>query len=381
MGIPISTLKKITVAENMSGSKQDNIKDNVVRLRGLPFSATKADIERFFGEEYEIVKDGILLPLSADGRASGQAYVQFGNEDDATKAIEKKNKQIMGHRYIELYASSMEEAYRSSQKCRGENRSPKGAMSYNGMPNYNGKPITGLRYAYGRGYGPNGPPIKGQRDNSRYPTEYGQMNMFRGLNNSSYGMFDNASPFSQSLNYPFMNNIGGNDSSLVGLKGHRVQMRGLPYQVSERDIMSWFSTVVDPIHVRIIYSAVGKPTGDAEVLFANENDSKKAKTKHKQHLQHRYIELYDAGPVGSSSKSISWNIHPYQKGNREERDKFEAANNSMEQGWYTSGSPAGNNGYKASGSNAFPLGGPGSQYPDMGNYFGYYGYPNMMPMP
>merc|ERR1712156_363332 len=183
MGIPISTLKKITVAENMSGSKQDNIKDNVVRLRGLPFSATKADIERFFGEEYEIVKDGILLPLSADGRASGQAYVQFGNEDDATKAIEKKNKQIMGHRYIELYASSMEEAYRSSQKCRGENRSPKGVMNYNGMPNYNGKPITGLRYAYGRGYGPNGPPTKGQRDNSRYPTEYGQMNMFRGLNN------------------------------------------------------------------------------------------------------------------------------------------------------------------------------------------------------
>jgi len=359
----------------MSDFKQDNIKDNVVRLRGLPFSATKADIERFFGEEYEIVKDGILLPLSADGRASGQAYVQFSNEDDATKAIEKKNKQIMGHRYIELYASSMEEAYRSSQKCRGENRSPKGVM------NYNGKPITGLRYAYGRGYGPNGPPTKGQRDNSRYPVEYGQMNMFRGLNNSSYGMFDNASPFSQSLNYPFINNLGGNDSSSAGLNGHRVQMRGLPYQVSERDIMSWFSTVVDPIHVRIIYSAVGKPTGDAEVLFANENDVKKAMTKHKQHLQHRYIELYDAGPVGSPSKSMSGNINPYQKGNREERDNFKAANNSWEQGWNTSGSPAGNNGYKASGTNAFPLGGPGSQYPDMGNYFGYYGYPNMMPMP
>jgi len=360
----------------MAGTNRDstNLKDNVVRLRGLPFSATKSDIERFFGKEYDIVKDGILLPLSSDGRASGQAYVQFSNENDASRAIEMKNKQIMGHRYIEIYASSMEEAYRSSQKFRGENRSPKGLM------NYNGKPITGLRYPYGRGYGPNGPPMKGQRENIRHPVDYGQMNTFKGLNNSSFSLFDNVKPFPTNVNYSFMNTLAGNEISRGGPKGHRIQMRGLPYQVSEGDIMRWFSPVVDALHVKIVYNHVGKPTGDAEVLFANEADAKKAMTKHKQNLQHRYIELFDVGPVGSPSKSMTENFNTYPKGNREEKDTFEAANNSWENGWFTGGS-AGNNGFKASGTNAFPHSGSGYQFPDMANLMGFYGYPNIMPSP
>ena len=37
-------------------------------------------------------------------------------------------------------------------------------VSNSRLMNYNGKPITGLRYPYGRGYGPNGPPMKGQRE-------------------------------------------------------------------------------------------------------------------------------------------------------------------------------------------------------------------------
>ena len=42
------------------------------------------------------------------------------------------------------------------------------------------------------------------------------------------------------------------------------------------------SPVVDALHVKIVYYHVGKPTGDAEVLFANEADARKAMTKDKQ---------------------------------------------------------------------------------------------------
>ena len=58
-------------------------------------------------------------------------------------------------------------------------------------------------------------------------------------------------------------------------------------------------------------------------------------TRHKQKLQHRYSELFDVGPVGSPRKSMKENFNP--KGNREEEDTFEAANNSWENGRFTCG--------------------------------------------
>ena len=65
------------------------------------------------------------------------------------------------------------------------------------------------------------------------------------------------------------------------------------------------------LHVKTVYTHVGKPIGDAEVSFANEADAKKAMTKHKQNLQHRYIELFDVGPVKSPSKSMIENFDTY----------------------------------------------------------------------
>ena len=73
-----------------------------------------------------------------------------------------------------------------------------------------------------------------------------------------------------------------------------------------------------------------KLTGDAEVQFANEADARKDVTKHKQKLQHSYSELFDVGPVGSPSRSMTETFNIYPKGNREEKDTFEAANNSWE---------------------------------------------------
>ena len=47
------------------------------------------------------------------------------------------------------------------------------------------------------------------------------------------------------------------------------------------------SPVVDALHEKIAYNHVGKPTGDAEVLFANKADARKAVSRHKRKLQHR----------------------------------------------------------------------------------------------
>lgn len=78
--------------------------DGFVRLRGLPFEATKNDIANFFAG-IEIAPYGITLTMTQDGRPSGDAYVEFVSASEAQRAIQK-NKEKIGHRYVEIFQSS-----------------------------------------------------------------------------------------------------------------------------------------------------------------------------------------------------------------------------------------------------------------------------------
>lgn len=85
---------------------------NVLRLRGLPFSAQKEDIVRWF-EDVQITP---LLPdnvhiITDYGRPTGVALVEFASPQDA-QAAGAKDKQMMGTRYIEVFASSRDELQR-----------------------------------------------------------------------------------------------------------------------------------------------------------------------------------------------------------------------------------------------------------------------------
>ncbi|GIY06658.1 heterogeneous nuclear ribonucleoprotein H [Caerostris extrusa] len=81
----------------------------VVRVRGLPWSATKEEIQKFFtGVTIKSDLDGIHMTLSREGRPSGEAYVEVETEEDLTKALEKHNDH-MGHRYIEVFKSKKSE--------------------------------------------------------------------------------------------------------------------------------------------------------------------------------------------------------------------------------------------------------------------------------
>jgi len=91
----------------------------VVKLRGLPFSATKDDIIAFFGDPAlcpglpPLAHDSIHVVTSADGRPSGVAFVEFGSPEDAKQAM-RKDRQSMGQRYLEIFPSSREEATRAA---------------------------------------------------------------------------------------------------------------------------------------------------------------------------------------------------------------------------------------------------------------------------
>lgn len=59
--------------------------------------------------------DGVLFVKKPDGRATGDAFVLFSDESDATKAL-SKHRESIGQRYIELFRSTTAEVQQVSQK-------------------------------------------------------------------------------------------------------------------------------------------------------------------------------------------------------------------------------------------------------------------------
>eukprot|EP00249_Psilotum_nudum_P004003 c17524_g1_i2 orf=437-901(+) len=86
----------------------------VLKLRGLPFSASKRDIIEFF-KESDLTHENVHIVVHSDGRATGEAYVEFRSPAESKIAM-GKDKMMLGSRYIELFPSSREEAVRAAAK-------------------------------------------------------------------------------------------------------------------------------------------------------------------------------------------------------------------------------------------------------------------------
>lgn len=245
--------------------------DAVVKLRGLPFSASKLDIADFFAG-LEVEANGILVMTDYEGRPKGEAFVQFTTVAGAERALEK-NKQNMGHRYIEVFPSSMDEAKRAQTQM---------AMAMmGGGGGRSGGPMRGGMMGPGAGGG-----------GMMRPGPYDRMGGYgmgpaRGGGISMRG----SGYYGGGGSYP-----GGGMRGGMGMRGgggmYVIKMRGLPFRASEQDIAEWFSSVADPVDVFIRLNHEGRPSGEAEVTFATEGEAKRALSKNKQNMQNRYIELF-----------------------------------------------------------------------------------------
>lgn len=74
----------------------------VMRLRGLPWETSPADIEEFFEGVQLLEFKIIFLP---NGRASGEAVVEVANQQEFDAAMKKSGNNI-GSRYIEIFKST-----------------------------------------------------------------------------------------------------------------------------------------------------------------------------------------------------------------------------------------------------------------------------------
>ena len=74
----------------------------------------------------------------------------------------------------------------------------------------------------------------------------------------------------------------------AGPRGFTVQLRGLPYRVTEREIADWVSEAADPVDV-IIQMDRERPSGRAECVFSCDREARRVvQTMHRRDLGHRW---------------------------------------------------------------------------------------------
>ncbi|CAF0849421.1 unnamed protein product [Brachionus calyciflorus] len=92
---------------------------NVIKLRGLPWSCTNEDIIKFLDGINVTSKPSndpnsdektpsIYLTMNAEGRPSGEAFIELVSDQDLDLAL-KKNNAMIGQRYIEVFKSNQEQ--------------------------------------------------------------------------------------------------------------------------------------------------------------------------------------------------------------------------------------------------------------------------------
>lgn len=94
-----------------------NTGGHVLRLRGLPFSATTHQIVEFFGDQHPIIGgiQGVLLTNDAEGRPTGEAFLQMFSEAAQRSALRLHLAQL-GSRYIEIFVASLPDMQQAMQK-------------------------------------------------------------------------------------------------------------------------------------------------------------------------------------------------------------------------------------------------------------------------
>ncbi|ORC87223.1 heterogeneous nuclear ribonucleoprotein H/F [Trypanosoma theileri] len=77
---------------------------HVVRIRGVPYTATEESIAEFF-TGVKIPPQGVHMVYNEQNRPTGEAFVELEDEGDVAAALDK-NGGAMGNRYIEVFQSS-----------------------------------------------------------------------------------------------------------------------------------------------------------------------------------------------------------------------------------------------------------------------------------
>ncbi|KAM9470143.1 heterogeneous nuclear ribonucleoprotein H isoform 2-T3 [Clarias gariepinus] len=346
----------------------------VVRVRGLPWSCSADEVQRFFSE-CKIANNGtsIHFTYTREGRPSGEAFVEFESEEDLKIAV-KKDRETMGHRYVEVFKSNSVEMdwvlKHTGPNC--PDTAGDGLVRLRGLPFGCSKEEI-VQFFAGLEIVPNGITLpvdfqgrstgeafvqfasqdiaekalkkhkerighryieifKSSRAEVRthYEPQRKVMGMQRpgpydrpggrGYNSMSRGVsFERV----RRGGYGGDGRYGDGGSSFQSTTGHCVHMRGLPYRATETDIYNFFSPL-NPVRVHVEIGPDGRVTGEADVEFATHEDAVAAMSKDKANMQHRYVELFLNSTAGGGSGGYGGSQSSYGHGGQQMSSGYSA---------------------------------------------------------
>jgi len=269
----------------------------ILRLRGLPWSTSKKQIEEFFNE-LELVEAMILN--RPDGRSTGEALVELKNEEDLEKGLEK-DKENIGNRYVEIFKASGEEMDRALGRVQDEIKDPNNkVLRMKGLP-YTTTENDVIEFFNEGSVTPAGIHILSDRATGRasgvalieFESE-DEILAALDLNRNEIGnryielfratIEELRAALGQETRPGFTGGMGGEGS---GSGETCIKMRGLPFNTTDKQIANFFQEA-DAMPLRIHKKADGS---EAYVEFSA-LDVDKAMTRQKSYIGHRYVELY-----------------------------------------------------------------------------------------
>ena len=275
-----TTLEDAADRLNIDTTWEDSWKEEdgyVVRIRGLPWESTVADIREFF-TAIPLADADIDVVTTAEGKQTGEAFIRLKDREQMVKALER-NKKLIGRRYIEVFKSTLKEFENPAERKEMERRAP---------PLSGASRVTDLRDVRGGGFGVGGP-VGGARPppGARQPPPASVIPSR--LPRAEQAARDGFMSF-----YGRSGRVEGGRKGPAGA-GFVVRIRGLSFGTTEREVYDFFSPIpLAALH--IIVDNVGRPSGDAYAEMETQEDETRALDRHRQSMGRRYIEVFRCSP-------------------------------------------------------------------------------------
>ncbi|XP_063685593.1 heterogeneous nuclear ribonucleoprotein F-like [Bolinopsis microptera] len=283
--------------------------DWVLRCRGLPYSITKVEMEKFFDTSTLATntEDCVQITYNEEGRPSGECFVVMSNEESYYNGL-RKNNEYLKSRYIEVFESDWDDMNRALQKG-AVNRQYYGGteapiVKLRGLPFsvtdeqitefFSGLQVISMKVkrkedgdATGEGYVKFGKQSEATTALEKHMQKIGHryIEVFKGSKREMREEIPLDSKKPKKLGY------GGELAYMGGPKDHKVFMRGIPFKASQGDVIKFFAPLM-PRHIEIIIGDDGRPSGTAFAFFHSHEDALLAMEKDKETMDTRYVDLF-----------------------------------------------------------------------------------------
>jgi len=336
-----TTAEKVAACErNRATMRDDAGYRGVLRMRGLPFTASAEDIVAFFGSPPTLQLANVHLMRKADGRSSGDAYAVFDTEEAAVEAM-KYDKQKLGARWVDLFQSNKGELYSLTSLggimlggadangtttpvvALGEGYS---VVKLRGLPwsvtlediaNF----LSGISIPSGGVHLMNGP--NGRPSGLAYvelSSEEDQAEALRRDKQSIGGRYIDVFACSQTeLQARLAGGLergGGGGAAPSAADAHFAKLRGLPYQANEQQIAGFFQPL-QVVAVQVAYNSSAQPSGFGFVQFRTPEDAALALQRSNQVLGSRYVEVFRCSRAEMEQARVhALSVMPYMRGHQ-----------------------------------------------------------------